>query len=262
MAKTLLELLSKRYTAPDKYQQILESGVVVSSRADREKRCLETTAEFPFVVDKKTLYEIENEVAKAYELNYFRLFPKYNSELFDYKYIPDILLETERKGIVAKGFFSEYSYEINGDKLTVFIPFDSSGITLLVDAKTPSVISDIIYDEYGKRFNVSIDYSGTTMRESDESAKRRLEEIDRQLIEAEKSYEMHLQSSRDFTQKKDEPLEERELLPRLTSVYEHDLKECAVEDGKIKIGTSLAAADRPTVHWEGDSIGRRYQAPE
>ncbi len=248
MAKTLLELLSKKYTAPEKYLEILKSGVVVSSRADREKRCLETTAEFPYIVDKKTLYEIEKEVAEAYELTYFRLFPKYNATLFGDSYIPEILLETERQGVVARGFFTEYTYKLEGDKLTVFIPFDEGGRSLLEDAKTPSVISDIINAEFGVSVSVKLEYSGTTVRESDESFRQRLEEIDRQLLEAEKSYELHLQSSRDFAErgKKEEEVEEREILPRIASVYEHDLKGCVVEDGKIKIGTYLFDLSEPT----------------
>ena len=243
-SKTLKEFLEKKYIIPDKYLEIFESGVVVSSRVDKEKRCLETVASFPRIVDKKVLFEIENEVSKAYDLSYFRLYPKYPSELFGYSYVPEILLETERKGTVAKGFFSEYTYELDEDKLTVYIPFEADGINLLHDAKTPSVISEIIESEFDIKLEVSVEYSGTTARESEESARRRLEEIDRQLLEAERSYEMHLRSH-DAPAKNEDKAEEKEQLPRIASVYEHDLRSCAVEDGKIKIGTYLFDLNEP-----------------
>ena len=107
--KNLKELLNK-YLAPSEFEDILEDGIVVRSRIDQEKRFLEVTAEFPYLILKDKLYELEVQVAEIYRLNSFKILPHYPSELFSYSYVPEILKETERIGIVAKGFFSDYTY--------------------------------------------------------------------------------------------------------------------------------------------------------
>ena len=105
MGKTLRELLNK-YIPNDYDAAILDSGVVVRSFVDKEKRCLEVHAEFPMVIAKENLYELEESVRKAYDLHMCKIRPKYSSELFSFEYMKDILLEAEREGIVARGFFS------------------------------------------------------------------------------------------------------------------------------------------------------------
>ena len=191
--KSLKELLAK-YTPPEEYSELLSTAAVISSRVDKEKRFLETSAKFAKIVDKDTLYNIEKQASEAYDLRYFRIYPKYDEALFSQDYIPEVLRETERQGVVARGFFTEYIYELDEDKLCIYIPFNSDGINLLEDAKTPSVISGIIESEFGKRISVSLEYSATLSRESEESSRRRLEEIDRQLAEAEKSYDLNTQN--------------------------------------------------------------------
>ena len=153
--KSLKELLFK-YIPPEEYAEILELGEVVSTRVDKEKRFLEVKAKFPRIIDKSLLYEIEKQVSSAYDLRYFKILPQYPSELFSYEYIPQILKETEAVGTVARGFFSEYTYDLREGSLTVKIPFPEHGINLLVDAKTPSVIENIIASEFSISVKVSV----------------------------------------------------------------------------------------------------------
>ena len=79
--KTLKELLSK-YIPSDEQTAILSSATVTKSRIDKEKRILEVYADFPYLVEKETLYEIEAQVAEAYKLAMFKIFPHYDSALF------------------------------------------------------------------------------------------------------------------------------------------------------------------------------------
>ena len=81
--KTLKELLSK-YTPPQEYKALLESADNVLSRVDKEKRILEVRADFPYLVNKSTIYEIERQVAEVYSLRFFKILPRYKSELFSY----------------------------------------------------------------------------------------------------------------------------------------------------------------------------------
>ncbi len=232
--KTLRELLSK-YTPSAEHAEILDMGSNVLSRVDKEKRILEVRAEFSRLVDKELLYDIERRVAEVYALRFFKILPKYPSELFTYDYVPEILKETENVGTVAKGFFSEYTYELKGDKLSITIPFREEGVGLLKDAKTPSVIENIIASEFSIKISVELLYSDHVSTEQSEAARLRMEEIDRQLAAAEREYEAHLAEGFNRAPQK-EAEEEGEKLPRMTSVYDFDLKESAVADGKIKIG--------------------------
>jgi hypothetical protein len=58
--KKLNELLSK-YTPPAEYAEILEIADNVVSRVDKEKRFLEVTADFPRIIEKSTLYDIQKQ---------------------------------------------------------------------------------------------------------------------------------------------------------------------------------------------------------
>ena len=135
MAKTLRELLNK-YIPNDYDAAILDSGIVVRSLVDKEKRCLEVHAQFPSVVSKERLYALEEAVRAAYDLRMCRIKPRYTSDKFSFEYMKDILLEAEREANVARGFFGDYDYSVEGDIITVKIPFSEYGIDLLQCAKT------------------------------------------------------------------------------------------------------------------------------
>ena len=243
--KTLKEVLSK-YTPPQKYVSLLEQADNVLSRVDKENRILEIRADFPYLVEKSTIYEIEQQVKDAYALRLFKLLPRYKKELFSYSYVPQILIEAETVGIVAKGFFSEYNYELGEDKLTVTLPFREDGINLLNDAKTPTVIENIIASEFGIKVSVELRYSENVNTEQREAARLRMEEIDRQLAIAEQEYETYLASDSYRGAPVAEQKEEVERLPRVASIYDFDLKECAVVDGRIKIGSITFDVSSPS----------------
>ena len=243
--KTLKELLSK-YTPPQEHAKLLELADNVLSRVDKEKRILEVRADFPYIVDKATIYEIERQVAEAYSLRFFKLLPRYKKELFSYGYVPQILIEAETVGTVAKGFFSEYTYELTEDKLRITLPFKEEGVNLLNDAKTPAVIENIIASEFGIRVRVELKYSDKVNTEQSEAARLRMEELDRQLAIAEREYELHLAND-SFAKAPDaQQAEDTERLPRAASIYDYDLRECSVVDGKIKIGAMTFDVSSPT----------------
>ncbi|MBQ5389569.1 MAG: PHP domain-containing protein, partial [Clostridia bacterium] len=132
-----------------RYADILASGVIVESRADRENRMLEIKAAFSAIVEKKELYAIEGEIKSAYALNSVRLLPTYPAELFSKSYMPSVLLETERVGTVSKGFFNYADIQFDADNIVIEIPFGMGGIGLLEAAQTAAVISGVIQSEFG-----------------------------------------------------------------------------------------------------------------
>lgn len=240
MAKTLKELFNK-YLPTEDQEKILSSGTVTRSRVDKDKRIIEVYADFQHIVPKEKLYEIEESIKEAYKIQYCKIMPRYPSELFEYAYIPEILLEAERVGVVAKGFFSRYKYILDGDKLTVTIPFTADGISLLENAQTPKVIENIIESEFGKRISVNIEHDGRTVMEMSENYRQRIESLDRQISSAEKRYTEATEKSAESKPAEEQP---KEKLPRLASVY----NETAVEkddNGCVRIGASVFDISAP-----------------
>jgi len=155
--KTLLELF-KRYDPPAEYKKILQSAINIATRVERDKKMLEVDAEFTSLVEKTTLFHIEEQVREAHQINSVRIFPKYPADLFSQSYIPQILLETQRTGTVSRGFFNDYNIEVDEDDKMIIVEvyFPEGGVILLCDAKTPDVISDLIFSEFGIRYTVEI----------------------------------------------------------------------------------------------------------
>ncbi|MBQ7335031.1 MAG: PolC-type DNA polymerase III [Clostridia bacterium] len=235
MSKTLLEIFN-RYRPDNEIAQILLSAdsSEISLRADKEQRIIEVRAPFPRVIPKRMLYQIEEEIRCAYELNAVRICPRYTAELFDVNQIPDLLIETNRRGIVANGFFNHCDYRLNGGELNIEIPFTDSGVDLIYDAQTPSLMEAIVMEEFGVRLRVTI----TRMQDFDpseyqNSVQSRLHEMEQEAAKAEVQY--HAMQQAQFHPEEAPIAEEKEMLPRAASIYEG---ECMPEisEGICKIG--------------------------
>ena len=224
-----------KYIPSDGHESILASGLVTKTRIDKEKRLLEVYAEFPRIVDKAKLYEIEDQVAQIYQLAYFKIFPHYPSELFTEAYISQLLQETERVGVVARGFFSSYDYTLTDRELTIRIPFSAQGVDLLKDAMTPSVMENILFSEFSIRRKVSIQEDPYRSEEPSDSLREKLERIDRQILAAEKEYDSMSMRAQNASNEK---TEDEVKLPRLASVYDTEAVAQRLENGYIQIGSS------------------------
>ena len=128
----------------------------VRTKIDRDKRIVEINCEFLQIIPKKDLYQIEESIRAAYELNFVRLIPRYPGELFTKSYMREVMYELQRVGAVSRGFFNEYDCRISGDHIEIEISFNNGGVELLYSAKTNEIISNIIYGEFGRRFSVDI----------------------------------------------------------------------------------------------------------
>ncbi len=155
MAKAFLEVFSK-YEPKEKTADLLSDCEVIARRADVEKRMLEVDVRFERIVKKDILFRIEEEIAEAYNLNMMRICPKYDASLFYDDYINEILKEASRSADVSRGFFNEYTYTVDGNRITVYLSFTNGGIELLYSADTPRRIEDIIRSEFGLNFSVGI----------------------------------------------------------------------------------------------------------
>ncbi len=237
MSKTFTEIFN-RYQPDAATAELLASADAsgIRLRADKEQRIIEAEVPFDRVIPKSTLYRIEEEIRMSYDLRAVRLCPRYAADLFGAEQIPDLLMETNRRGIVANGFFNHCDYRLSGNTLTVEIPFSASGVSLIYDAETPRLMENIVREEFGVSLSVQIRQA----QDFDPDAyagvlQARQQEMSRRAAAAEAEYRA-MQASASHAGESYAPSEdEKEILPRAASIYEG---ECRVEQsgGTCKIG--------------------------
>ena len=195
MAKTLLEVF-KKYNPTPSERMLLESGISRGVRVDREHKLIEVDAAFNQIINKIELYEIEAHIKKAYEVNSVRICPKYDSSLFEPRYIPQVIMETERIGTVSRGFFDGFQYSCQENTITIDIQSTNGGVLLLNEAKTNEVIKQILMDEFSLSFEIVLrcgaePWAGyeQMMREQEETLSRirreNIENMKKQAVEDE-----------------------------------------------------------------------------
>ncbi len=145
-----------RFHPTEAQRAILKDAVATRTRVDEKQKAVEIEIPFARLVDKQTLYQIEADFAKAYTLSYFRICPQYPKELFSEDYLPQIMTELQRRSVISRGFFDTYRISMEGQTVTVEIPFNDGGVELLYQGKTPEVLSDLIFAEFGLRYEVRI----------------------------------------------------------------------------------------------------------
>ncbi len=231
MEKTLLDIL-KKYQPTAEESKILLSAEHFSVQINKEDKLLKIFADFPEPIKKEKLYAIEKKIEDAYSINMAKILPHYPSNYFNDNYIPELLTETENTGIVARGFFRIYRYNLENNVLTIEIPFSLDGVQLLLDARTPALMQSIIQAEFG--INVKVYIINTKDNEflsQNNSLERAYEEFDKMLAaEAQKRSQMTPVMSQNSTGLSSEPAGER-----IPSLYSEDMT--PEFDGKIcKIG--------------------------
>ena len=229
MAKNFLQIFNK-YIPEDKHADILLKATNIKIQADKENRIIQAFFDLPDIVAKDTLYAIESAIAKSYDLAWVKLFPHYPTNLFDSDYIPELLKETESVGIVARGFFSKYRYNLENNTLTVEIPFVADGVRLLHDARTPEVMQAIVYSEFNKNIKVNIVHTeDEVFLAKNDSLGKAFIEFDKQLANAAKNLDNPAPSQSSGQ------ADEGEILPRVTTLSKLD-NTPKIEDGKCTIG--------------------------
>ncbi|MBP3375291.1 MAG: PolC-type DNA polymerase III [Clostridia bacterium] len=236
MAKSFLQIFD-RYEASDVQKAILADAQNIKIQADKENRMLNASVDFSELVSKEDLYEIEAGIAKAYKLNMVKIMPHYPASLFGEHYISELMKETEKVGIVARGFFSKYRFKLEENTLTVEIPFTQNGVNLLHDARTPAVMQAIIFSEFGINVKVNIIHTNDDdFLASNNSLEQMLEEYDRRMAQQARDFAMHAPAA--------QKVEEAEMLPRKTTLFEENAH-ADVTDGICVIGNARFDISEP-----------------
>ena len=237
MAKTFLQIFEK-YKPNERFEKILDGAQNIKIQADKVNRMLNASVDFSTLVAKDDLYEIEAGIAKAYELNLMKIMPHYPRELFDESYISELMKETEKIGIVARGFFSKYRYKFDDMTLTVEIPFSKDGVALLHDARTPAVMQGIILSEFGINIKVNIIHTNDDeFLASNNSLEAMLEEYDKRMAVQAQSFAARVSAPQPA---QNEP----EMLPRKMTLNEENAH-ANVEDGICTVGIAKFDISEP-----------------
>ncbi len=194
--KSLLDILYK-YTPSASDRAWMETAQNPRVRADKENRALQLEVDLPDLVAKDILYRVEEEIARAYQLHYVKFLPHYPPERFTADYVPELLKETERVGVVARGFFGIYRHTLTENDLRIEIPFMREGVMLLTDAHTPDIMSRILKSEFGLDILVTVDNSEDLQTSMlSERQIQQLEAMDRSLAEASRQYDQTMAERR------------------------------------------------------------------
>ena len=245
MAKTFLQIF-ERYKASEKNAEILNKAENIKIQADKANRVLQVSADFPALIEKDILYAIEKDIAKVYELNWVKIMPHYPAALFDSDYIPELLKETETVGIVARGFFSKYRYNLENNTLNIEIPFDENGVRLLYDGRTPGVMQGILFSEFGLNIKVNITHTeDERFLASNNSLEKYIEDFDKRMTAEAKAYEARMAQKLTSAPPSDE---EANMLPRKTTLFD-DSGIVTVENGICKIGNGSFDISSPEYVW-------------
>ena len=245
MAKTFLQIF-ERYKASEKNAELLNKAENIKIQADKANRVLQVSADFPALIEKDILYAIEKDIAKVYELNWVKIMPHYPAALFDSDYIPELLKETETVGIVARGFFSKYRYNLENNTLNIEIPFDENGVRLLYDGRTPGVMQGILFSEFGLNIKVNITHTeDERFLASNNSLEKYIEDFDKRMTAEAKAYEARMAQKLTSAPPTDE---EANMLPRKTTLFD-DSGIVTVENGICKIGNGRFDISSPEYVW-------------
>ncbi|MBR7181406.1 MAG: PHP domain-containing protein, partial [Clostridia bacterium] len=182
------------------------------------------------------IYAVEQEIREAYSLSQVLIWPSFPAECFDESYIPDLLEETQREGVVARGFFSSYNAILEEGRLTLEMPYADKSLLLMKAGKTPEVIAEIIRREFGLSYEVSLVHSealaASYSYERELDAAEWLERGRQSLAEYEQMQQER--GSRGSEDMGATPTEQP-TLPRVMSLL-GEAEDAVVEDGVCRVG--------------------------
>ncbi len=248
MAEKKLTEILKKYEPDERSRNLLLDAYDIQVRADKDAKMLEIKAHFPRIIDKKILYRIEEGILAAYKLSSVRLLPVYDSSLFSFDYLPQVLLETEKVGIVARGFFSDYEIKTEENEIFITIPFSPDGVSFVCDAKTPRIIENIIKSEFGLTYKVTLKHSENYMNKVN-PAQKRFEEYERRYAAFEAKRAGSIGSEGEVSG----AAEEQVMLSKVDSLYAGENGIPIIEGSTVRIGHCSYDIEEPETVW-GDAF--------
>ncbi len=236
--KTLPEIFKRVHPAGVK-KEIFEQASDIRLRISKEDRIAEIHCALPKLYRKADIYALEEEIRGVYELSVVRILTAYPADLFSLGYIGELLMEAARVGIVVNGFFNRYETEMDGNVIKIKIPFSDGGISLQQLARTGEVIGNIIFSEFGLRYDVQITRSENAGEEYAAFMAKQLAELNtaNELIREEEAKRAQMAAAEAERASAAAEAEATPQLPKVNSLFEA-AEESTEEagDGKIRQG--------------------------
>ncbi|MBO4217229.1 MAG: PolC-type DNA polymerase III [Clostridia bacterium] len=155
MSKTLEEAFT-RFEAPAELGPIMRSAVVSRFLFDREKKIIHAFVSLPDIAERDKLRRLENGIAVVYELSEMRIFPQYPKEKFSIKCLSGIIDEVSEVNAVARGFFENAETKIDGNTVTIVVPYGSEGVGFINHTEAAKQIKEAIFREFSLDFNIKV----------------------------------------------------------------------------------------------------------
>ena len=138
--------------------EALGGAKVVSVSVNRRDREITATISPESFVHKSDIYELQTAAAEKLGVSCVRLITVYDKDMFSVEYLPELLEETQHRGIVVNGFLSGAEAEYRESKLTIKLAH--GGADILQRAGFERVMREIIREEFG--INCAIELAGVT----------------------------------------------------------------------------------------------------
>ena len=152
MASRSIAQIFARFEPKGEIAEIMTRSVIVDMGMSREGREIEITAHFDTVVPYAALQKYAAGAAKTYRLNAVKIFPSYDSGLFNEKGFFEIVEELKKTVSTINGFFNESSCKIDEDKLRIMLK--NGGAVILKDSRCDSEIARLVSAQYGLHLHV------------------------------------------------------------------------------------------------------------
>ena len=156
-------------------REITDIGRLVGNlRVAKAERAVEADIYFPYVIPYKKLYTAEREIMKAYMLNYAKIYPKYDPELFNSESMKEVLFEAQKTDAVSRSFLPKCKFDIVGSKITIHLNVGEGAVDFVKCAQMEKKLSDIIFREFGIKCEIDFTHSETADVEFDEAIQRQI----------------------------------------------------------------------------------------
>ena len=245
--------LFKRFEPNDAQRAALANARDIKRAVNKEERIVRVTLSFPAIVSKDILYSIERGILEAYDLKSVFLLPRYPVECFTYDYFSEILREAERVNIVSRGFFDNCTYQIEENRISVFLPYGAGGIGLLERARIIDTLQSILKSEFGLDYDVAL-----VQTKSDEDVRRDYMADQRRRIDEmmrggfAKPSPAKTAAGGSEGEKKQEPEEKK--LPRTTVVKGEKKEAEKLLEGVFRAGTQVFNCRNGKMLWGGEDL--------
>lgn len=141
-------------------------------------------AEFQNIVPYCDVSAFNNAIAKALEIESVTLNPRYPQELFQLSCMEDLIQRLKREISVVNGFLNDAEITLNNPDININLKH--GGLDMLQKCGFSRKLSQLIYNQFGLNFNVSLDgevsVSSTEYDEIIEKATAELPDYSEQLI--------------------------------------------------------------------------------